>query len=331
MINPEPLQTKIVDIGHRIQAGQFALDVLNGLSAEQKNLSSKYFYNERGSRLFEEIMNLPEYYLTNCEWDIFKAHKQDILAKMEGQRFQLVDLGAGDAKKTRVLLEHFYSRDADFHYVPIDINRDILEELEILLAQELPGLDTIPVVAEYFDALDWMRKNQTGRKLVLFMGSNIGNFNKTAARAFLSEMHKALEPGDLMLIGIDLKKDPLKILRAYDDSMGITAQFNLNLLQRINDELGADFDIPSWKHYASYNPLSGAVESFLISQKKQDVFARELNKTFSFEAFEAIHTEYSYKYTLYEIAEMAKNCGFELIENLTCPDTGFIDSIWRVL
>jgi len=327
---PEQLQSRIVEIGNKISIDQFANDVLRGLSSEHKHLSSKYFYDEKGSRLFEEIMKLPEYYLTNCEWEIFKKHKQDFLDKLNNESFQLVDLGAGDAQKTRVLLEHFYRQEADFNYVPIDINKDVLEELETALSKEFPGLDTILVVAEYFDALDWIRKNQKGRKLVLFMGSNIGNFNKDAAKVFLSEMHNVLEPGDLLLIGIDLKKDPREILRAYDDSKGVTAQFNLNLLQRINTELGANFDLKQWKHYATYNPESGAVESYLVSQVQLEVFIKDLDKMFLFEAFETIHTEYSYKYTLLEVEDMAKASGFEILENFTTPNGGFVDSMWKV-
>jgi len=328
---PEPLQTRIVEIGQKITVNQFAQDVLNGLSSEDKFLSSKYFYDETGSKLFEEIMKLPEYYLTNSEWDIFKRHKKDLLDKLNGESFQLVDLGAGDAQKTMVLLDHFYAQIADFNYVPIDINKNVLEELEVLLNKELPGLSTIPVVAEYFDALEWIGQNQKGRKLVLFMGSNIGNFNKEGAKAFLCEMHRALNKGDLLLIGFDLKKDPRKILNAYDDSKGVTAQFNLNLLQRINNELGGNFNIENWKHYASYHPVSGAVESFLISQSKQEVFITDLDKMFFFEKFEAIHTEYSYKYSIQEIEEISNACRFEIVENYYSSDKGFVDSIWSVL
>lgn len=307
----------------------FAQDVLKGLSAIPKSIPSKYFYDDRGSALFEEIMKLPEYYPTNCEWDIFRNHKQDILKAMQGNAFSLVDLGAGDAKKTKVLLHHFVKEKADFDYVPIDISKDILEKLLDDLAHELPSLETKAVVAEYFDALDWLRKNHSKRKLVLFMGGNIGNFNKDAAVGFLKKMHEVLEPNDLLLIGIDLKKDPRTIVRAYDDSKGVTAEFNYNLLHRINAELGANFRLENWKHYASYNPITGAMESFLVSSVKQEVFIRELDKTFTFDAYEAVHTEYSFKYTLQEVAELARNSGFNLLTNFTC-ETPFLDSIWQV-
>jgi dimethylhistidine N-methyltransferase len=321
----------IIETGLKQSQGQFAKDVLRGLSAKKKKLSSQYFYDETGSRIFEEIMKLPEYYLTNCEWDIFRKYKQEILYKMEGESFQLVDLGAGDAQKTRILLDHFYSQGSVFQYVPIDINRHVLEELQASLLKDLPGLETIAVVAEYFDALEWIKINRKGRKLVLFMGSNIGNFNKKAAASFLTEMLHVLEHDDLLLIGIDLKKDPRKILRAYDDSSGVTARFNFNLLHRINTELGADFDLNKWTHYASYNPVNGATTSYLVSKENQKIFIKALDKTFLFDAFEPVLTEYSYKYSLMEITAMAGNCGFEIVQNFLSEDEGFADVLWRVV
>lgn len=307
----------------------FAQDVLKGLSASPKSIPSKYFYDDRGSKLFEEIMKLEEYYPTNCEWQIFRNHKQEILEALGGKSFSLVDLGAGDAEKTKVLLHHFAEAKADFNYAPIDISKDILEKLLSNLEEELPALETQAVVAEYFDALDWLSKNHSRRKLVLFMGGNIGNFPKEAAIDFLRKMHEVLAPDDLLLIGIDLKKEPKKIVRAYDDSKGVTAAFNYNLLARINNELGGNFNLDQWRHYASYNPVTGAMESFLVSLRDQEVFIGELNKSFSFEAYEAVHTEYSYKYTRKEVAAMAEDSGFELITNYGC-DIPFIDSLWRV-
>lgn len=307
----------------------FAQDVLKGLSANPKNIPSKYFYDDRGSKLFEEIMKLEEYYPTNCEWDIFRNHKNEILQVMGNKPFSLVDLGAGDAEKTKVLLHHFVEQKADFNYAPIDISKDILEKLLSNLEEELPKLDTQAVVAEYFDALDWLSKNHSRRKLVLFMGGNIGNFPKEDAVNFLRKMHDVLAPDDLLLIGIDLKKDPKAIVRAYDDSKGVTAEFNYNLLTRINNELGGNFNLKYWKHYASYNPVNGAMESYLVSLKDQEVYINDLKKSFSFEAYEAVHTEYSCKYTHKEVEAMAENSGFELITNYSC-EVPFIDSLWRV-
>ncbi len=326
----ETTTSRIIEIGNRQGTDQFANDVLKGLSAPKKRLSSRYFYDEKGSRIFEEIMKLPEYYLTNTEWDILKKYKNNILEQLQGKKFQLVDLGAGDAKKTMVLLEHFYDNKAAFEYVPIDINRDILEDIENNIGPVLPNLEIVPVLAEYFDALKWINETRKTRKLVLFLGSNIGNFTKKAAAAFLSEMQHVLEDGDLLLIGIDLKKSPDQILRAYSDSQGVTAEFNYNLLRRINAELGGNFNTDHWVHFANYNPINGAVKSYLVSTEKQEVYISAINKTFSFEAYEAIHTEYSYKYDLSEITEMAGNCGFEQVENYISIEYPFSESLWRV-
>jgi L-histidine N-alpha-methyltransferase len=327
----ETIPSKMIETGKRQSNNQFANDVLRGLSAPRKSLSSRYFYDEKGSRIFEEIMALPEYYLTNCEWEILKKHKQDILEYVIGQSFQLVDLGAGDAKKTKVLLEHFYDREALFSYIPIDINREVLEELEDSLGKEMPDLETIPVLAEYFDALKWLKETQNRKKLVLFLGSNIGNFAKKAATSFLTEMHNVLNNGDLLLIGIDLKKDPNRIIHAYSDSQGVTAAFNINLLRRINTELGGNFDLGKWTHFANYNPMNGAVKSYLVSCEAQDVLIQNLGKVFHFEAYEAIHTEYSNKYSPGEISALAANCGFEQVRVFMDKDSDFSDSLWRVV
>ena len=327
----ETIPSRIIETGKRQGNNQFAQDVLRGLSATKKNISSRYFYDEKGSRIFEEIMELPEYYLTNCEWEILNTHKQDILNQLNSQNFQLVDLGAGDAKKTKLLLEHFYNRDASFSYVPIDINRDVLEDIEDSLNKEMPKLVTIPVLAEYFDALKWIKETQLQKKLVLFLGSNVGNFTKKSAASFLTEMHNVLNEGDLLLIGIDLKKDPYRIIHAYSDSKGVTSAFNINLLRRINTELGGNFALDKWMHFANYSPSSGAVKSYLVSCESQDVPINALKKTFHFEAFEAIHTEYSYKYTLNEISTMAVQCGFEQVEVYMDQKSDFSDSLWRVV
>jgi dimethylhistidine N-methyltransferase len=308
----------------------FGADVLRGLSSSPKHIPSRYFYDERGSRLFEEIMKLPEYYLTNCEWEIFRSHKEEFLDAVSGSAFQLVDLGAGDAQKTRVLLQHFLAKGAEFDYMPIDISREILDELDEKLSSEMPGLNVQGVVAEYFDALEWISRNRKERKMVLFMGSNIGNFDKPEAEKFLSRMRSVLNAGDLLLIGVDLKKDPRRILRAYDDSQGITAEFNYNLLTRMNRELGADFKIENWRHYATYDPVSGAAKSYLISRMAQKVSFEALDASFGFASFEPIHTEYSCKYSIPEIEEMAKNSGFTVEKHFYCSQELFVDSLWRV-
>ncbi len=309
----------------------FAGDVRAGLSAEHKYIPSKYFYDEEGSRLFEEIMKLPEYYPTRSEKQVFEKYRQQMLDYIGGENeFNLIDLGAGDGEKTKILLRHFMEQKASFHYTPIDISKDILDLLLDALKNEMPQLKTQAVVAEYFDALQWINDHTKERKLVLFMGGNIGNFEKVDAVGFLRQMHDVLENDDLLLIGIDLKKDPFKIIRAYADSQDVTAKFNYNLLNRINNELGGDFDLQHWEHYASYDPHSGATKSFLISLKEQDVYIDALKNTFHFDAFEAIHTEFSYKYTLGEIDALAKKAGFKREKHFLAEDNLYVDSLWRV-
>lgn len=322
---------ELIELKARELEENFAEDVRAGLSAAHKFIPSKYFYDEEGSRLFEEIMKLPEYYPTRAETQVFRKFKDEILNYISGEsEFNVVDLGAGDGEKTKILLRHFSEQKANFHYTPIDISRDILEELLQALHKEMPDVKTQAVVAEYFDALHWLNEHTTGRKLVLFMGGNIGNFEKDDAVDFLRKMHDVLENDDLLLIGIDLKKDPFKIIRAYADSQDVTAKFNYNLLNRINNELGGNFDLKNWEHYASYDPHTGATKSFLISQKAQSVYIEALKNTFRFDAFEAIHTEFSYKYTLSEIDAMAEKAGFVREKHFMADDNLYADSLWRV-
>ncbi|MGZ5244123.1 MAG: L-histidine N(alpha)-methyltransferase [Bacteroidia bacterium] len=309
----------------------FAEDVRVGLSAEHKFIPSKYFYDEEGSRLFEEIMKLPEYYPTRAETQVFLKFKEELLQFLSAENeFNVVDLGAGDGEKTKIVLRYFVAQKAVFQYTPIDISKDILEELLDSLRKEMPGLKTQAVVAEYLDALHWLNEHTKERKLVLFMGGNIGNFEKQDAIVFLRKMYDVLENDDLLLIGVDLKKDPFKIIRAYADSQDVTAKFNYNLLNRINNELGGNFDLKYWEHYASYDPHTGATKSFLISQKEQEVYIEQLKNTFHFDAFEAIHTEFSYKYTLKEIDMMAKKAGFLREKHFLADDNLYADSLWRV-
>jgi len=323
-----PTLPAITILQEQINGDKFAEDVAFGLSQNPKSLSSKYFYDERGSRLFEDIMKLPEYYLTNCEQEIFDTYKDEFLDIAKDKPFCLVDLGAGDAAKTTTLLQHFTKEEAQFQYIPIDISKEITTELISKVNNDYPSLPTEGVVGDYFEGLNWLKQNIHERKLVLFMGSNIGNFDKVTVISFLQKMWNALSDGDLLLIGFDLKKDPKTILAAYDDSQGITAEFNYNLLRRINAELGGDFQLDKWKHYASYNPITGAVESFLVSQAAQKVHIAAIEQSFHFHAFEAIHTEYSFKYSLPEISELARLSNFHPLKNFYSGDGYFVDIIW---
>jgi dimethylhistidine N-methyltransferase len=308
----------------------FALDVLNGLSETPRRLSSKYFYDNRGSRLFQKIMELPEYYLTRCEFEILENQKEIFSTLLSDSAFNMVELGAGDGVKTSILIDYFLNRNFQFQYVPIDISEAAMKSLIDSMSQKFPGLKANGIVAEYFDALKWLSNITRQRNLVLFLGSNLGNFSKPHSRVFLRGLWNTLNDGDFVLIGFDLKKDIDLMLKAYNDSRGITAEFNLNLLRRINRELGGNFDIASFRFYASYNVFSGAIESYLVSQKEQAVFIKQLGQSFEFEAWEPIHTEYSYKFLESDIEDLAANTGYRIERQLFDSQRYFVDSIWRV-
>jgi L-histidine N-alpha-methyltransferase len=308
----------------------FASDVLVGLSQIPKRLSSRYFYDERGSLLFQKIMDLPEYYLTASEFEILKSRTDTFSLLIEGESFNLVELGAGDGRKTSILLEHFLKKNLAFQYIPIDISEVSMQTLTNLLNKKFPELISNGIVAEYFDGLKWLNYMNSQINMVLFLGSNIGNFDKAHSRAFLHNLWNALNNGDFVVIGFDLKKDIDLMLKAYNDAEGVTAKFNLNLLRRINRELGGDFDLKKFQFHSSYDVFTGAMESYLVSKEKQTVFIKEISQSFSFEAWEPIHTEYSYKYLESDIQELAAETGFVIEQQIYDSKKYFVDSIWRV-
>ncbi len=321
---------KVLNRRHKNQENNFAEDVVNGLSKYPKKLSSKYLYNAEGDRLFQQIMHLPEYYVTRCEHEILQTQKQTILSLCT-EPFQLIDLGAGDGLKTMVLLDYFINKKAAFQYLPIDISASAVNQLSDKVKNKFPKLSVEGITAEYFEALRRLKLDQNLSKVVLLFGSNIGNFTHPEAVEFLSEMKSSLNRGDLLIIGFDLKKDPEVILKAYDDSQGVTAQFNYNLLDRINFELGGDFKTENFKFCPTYNPETGEVKSYLISKTKQVVTLKKTNSCFDFDAWESIHTECSNKYDLYDITSFAEAAGFEIVTNLYDSKNYFTDSVWRAI
>ncbi|MEO1433999.1 MAG: L-histidine N(alpha)-methyltransferase [Bacteroidota bacterium] len=307
----------------------FAKDILDGLTQHPKKLSSKYFYDETGDRIFQEIMAMPEYYLTNAEFEIFEQHKARILEKIGPEPFELIELGAGDGYKTKILLHHFLDAKANFTYRPIDISGSVLAQLEQSCASELPGLDVEPLQGDYFEVIKALQQEHDRvRKVILFLGSNIGNYTPDQAEDFLSKLSDNLEPGDLLFIGIDLKKAPNTIITAYDDPAGITERFNKNLLVRINRELCGNFDLEQFLHWATYDPITGATRSFLISTTDQTVQLQAINATIRFEAWESIDMEISQKYSLSEIHRLAKASGFEPLWDFTDAQGLFVDTLW---
>ena len=308
---------------------ELARHVAEGLSRTPKTLSSMYFYDDEGSRLFQQIMALPEYYPTRTEFQLLTMHCAAIteaLRPADDAPFYLIELGAGDGLKTKILLRYLLEAGVDFSYVPVDISAAALEGLEASLRDELPSLRVEPVVTDYISALQLMA-TKPGRKVVLFLGSNIGNFLPAERLEFLRSLALPLTPDDRLLIGFDLQKDPRLIRAAYDDAQGVTAAFNLNLLTRLNRELGAEFDLAHWHHYTDYDPLAGAVRSFLVSTRAQTVPIAALDASFDFAAWEIIHTENSYKFTAPQIQGLATEAGFQVSNFFTDAQDYFADVI----
>ena len=263
-------------------ARDFAYDVLAGLSERPKRLDSRYFYDDRGSVLFSRIMELDEYYPTRCETAILTRHAGEIVSEMGERPLNLVDLGAGDGKKTVILLRALREAGLDVRFVPIDISEGAMRTLIDAVRAELPGLTIEGLVSEYVDGVHYLGQDGSARRnLVLFLGSNIGNFNRVGCRRFFRRIWSVLGDDDRFLVGFDLKKDIEVLLAAYNDAGGVTAEFNLNLLARINRELGADFDLSKFRHYGTYNVFSGAMESYLVSLATQTVRVDALQQSFA--------------------------------------------------
>ncbi len=293
----------------------FEQEVHEGLSSYPKHLSSKYFYDVVGDQLFQKIMALPEYYLTNCEYSILQEQKAAIGNYFigNGSPFSLFELGAGDGKKTKVLLAHLLAFGANFDYRPIDISQNALDLLEQSITMELPKVNIQSLQGTYFDTLKAIGKENKRRKIILFLGSNIGNLLHDQAIIFLKELRAVMQEGDLAFIGFDQKKDPQVVLDAYNDPTGVTAAFNKNILTRINHEMDGDFALDNFKHWEVYDPETGTAKSYLIAKKKHQVRIEKLDLTVNFEAWESIHTEISQKYDDKVVVWLAKEAGLKIV------------------
>ncbi len=301
---------------------------MEGLRRTPKSLPSKYFYDEAGDRLFQQIMALPEYYLTRCESEILEVHKESLLQAIGHGPFDLIEPGAGDGLKTRILLRHFLRHGAGFRFLPLDISTHVLEQLTSLLHLEIPELEVLPQEGDYFERLASLPRDPARRKVVLFLGSNIGNYSFPESLELLRRIAAHLDTNDLLLTGFDLKKDPGTILAAYNDAAGVTRDFNLNLLKRINRELGADFNADAFRHWATYNPASGACESYLVSRTGQTVNISHLKQSVRFEAWETVYMELSQKYDLDMIENLAAGAGFRVLQHFFDSNRYFADSLW---
>jgi len=308
-----------------------AKEIKLGLGKKNKSLPSWLFYDEEGDKIFQQIMSMPEYYLTDCEYEIFQSQKSQILAAFSKhtKAFNLIEFGAGDGLKTEVLLKHFTSNDINFTYRPVDISASVLKQLKSRMQQSIPDLAIDPINEEYFDALDELNIDRENPVIVLFMGANIGNFHISEAELFVTKIADHFKSGDQLMIGFDLKKDPNIILDAYHDKAGITTAFNMNLLSRLNREFAADFNTDKFMHYPYYDPQTGTAKSFIVSKEAQEVTFEVLSESFHFNAWEPIHVEFSQKFDEEMITELAIKAGLDIVEFFYDEKQYFADVLLR--
>ncbi|MDX1381357.1 MAG: L-histidine N(alpha)-methyltransferase [Xanthomonadales bacterium] len=314
--NALPSEVRLLDL--HPPRSDFRADVLEGLRSPEKSISPMYFYDAAGSALFDAITDLPEYYPTRTELAIMDAHL-DEMADLAGPGVSVIEFGAGSGLKTRQLLAGLHDPIA---YVPVEISREFLLESAESIAAEFPELQVLPVCADFTRPFQLPEPDPLPlRNLVYFPGSTIGNFTRAEARNLLQVMHTEAAEGGALLIGVDLRKDRSTLERAYNDDAGVTAGFNLNLLERMNRELGAEFDPGSFEHRATWNPAAGRIEMRLVSRANQQV--NVAGQAIDFAAGEAILTEYSHKYELDEFAGLAAGAGFAVAQVWTDPDRLF--------
>lgn len=300
----------------QLRLPSFAEDVAAGLSANPKRLNSKYFYDAVGSVLFDAITQLPEYYLTRAETDVLREWGWEIVRAL-GNPVEFIELGSGSATKTRLLIEETLRVQRTLRYSPIDISAEALRAAAGSLVDTYPALRVRGYVGDYLSILDTPHLQRTDKVLVMFMGSNIGNYEPADAVVLLRKVAAMLKPGDGLLLGADLKKDRRELLLAYDDPAGVTAAFNKNLLARINRELGGDFDVKTFEHVVEYDEERGGVHSYLAATSEQSVNVGAAGLQLHFEPGDRIHTESAYKYTAQNIAEMAGSAGLNVARSWT--------------
>lgn len=312
-----------------LHSSPIAAEVHEGLTRKPKSLTPKLFYDATGSALFEQITELPEYYLTRTERSIL-LNKAGEIVRATGDNLSLIELGAGTATKTRILIQAALRRQPLVNFYPIDVSRSALDEAVHSLNGDFPGLRINPVVADYSHGLGQLTKNP-GRKLLLYLGSSIGNFEPMQAGAMLRMMRSTLNPGDALLLGTDLVKPARHLVPAYDDSQGVTAAFNKNILAHVNRELDANFDLNTFRHVALWNPEASRMEMHLESTRPQVIHVRGLQLRVNFNKGERIHTENSYKFTQPVVDSILKLAGFTHEETWTDPKKWFALHLARVM
>ena len=304
---------------------EFASHIRKGLCQRsgEKWIDPKFFYNEKGSYLFDRICLQHEYYLTRAETEILERYSKDIVSNLKCTAASMIEFGNGSSLKTRIILKHFSSQGVDVMYFPIDISQTALISSITSLSSEFRNLDIIGISSEY---LEGIRKifclidastSIPRKKVIFFLGSSIGNFEPDTTRSFLNSIRHSMQTdkGDSLFIGFDLEKDPHILESAYNDRAGITSKFNLNLLKRINNDLGGTFNLRDFSHYATYNKKKKRIEMYIISKRNQEIYVRDLGQTVNLKKNERIHTENSYKYSIDEIKQLAEKSGFTVVKN----------------
>lgn len=300
----------------------FAQDIDKGLKNKPKNIPCLYFYDYQGSLLFEKICKLPEYYLTRIETGLLKTYSKQIISDLPSE-FMLVELGSGSSTKTQFIIEELVDRNQKVVYCAIDISQKMLKESTQSLLEKYQDLEVVLIAAEYGEGIRQLELHREQPKLILWLGSSIGNFDLDEAVRFLRDIVKRLSTRDFILIGFDLEKDRTVLENAYNDSLNVTSEFNLNLLTRINQELGGEFDLRNFVHQAIYNEGKGRIEMYLVSTCQQSVYVADLNETYHFDKDERIHTENAYKYSLQDIASIADQAGMKIVKQWTDSDRYF--------
>lgn len=306
-------------------------DIEKGLTADKKHIPSKYFYDAKGDKIFIEIMNMPEYYLTRAEFEIFDLKAPEIVEAFnidKNKSFDLIELGSGDGTKTKKILSELIAQNYNFNYVSIDISQDSLDNLKVNLAETFPTLNIVTKQGDYLGVLDDLKEKKS-KKVILFLGSNLGNFEDISAKQFLTKLNDSLNLDDKLLIGLDLIKSKDIVLPAYDDKYGITARFNLNLLERINREMNANFNINNFYHKAEYDEADGIARSFIISKKVQHVDIKSIARRIYFEKDERIYTELSRKYNDKILNELLSNLELKIVNKFTDSNNFFADYIFN--
>ena len=299
----------------------FAEEISSSLNRDSKFISPKFFYDKKGSALFEKICTLPEYYPTRTEIAILK-NLQTLLPSFIDNSFRLVELGSGTSVKTRLILDIFTKIQQTIEYFPIDISEILTESSEQLL-QDYDNLQITGIIDTYEGGLEFLKNYDNKNNLIVFLGSSFGNFSPADGRIFLEKINATMKPGDLFLIGLDLVKDSQILESAYNDTQGVTAKFNLNVLSRINDELDADFNLNNFSHYSIYNKKDQRIEMYLKSLVNQSVIISKSNLSLNLKKDELIHTEHSHKYTLNQIKTLFESTGFQINHTWLDENTHF--------